>query len=328
MMSILISIVVGIGLSTIVVGFLLRARDRAAALNSLMDLARFGEDAFDEEEEAQIEQAKSVIDVSTLSRGAVSLAGRLIAQIDGQGALAASLERARIPLRAGEYVVVGSCVSTVSALLMGTITNSWILGGMIFAMAVLGAAKFPTFRSARRRKALSRQLPDALSLIASSLSAGHTFLRSIQMMCEEADPPLADEFGRVVFEVRLGAPLVDALANMSDRVGVADLAWVVQAIRIQQTVGGKLADLLHTLSDFIRARDEVRREVDVLTAEGRISAWVLGGMPIFLLVAIQTMNPGYAKPLFEGSGLIALAFTAASICVGVAVIFKMVKIEV
>ncbi|MEY2399346.1 MAG: pilus assembly protein CpaF [Actinomycetota bacterium] len=328
MIHALVPVVVGLGLTTIVVGFLLRARERAEAMNSLMDLARFGEDAFGDEEEAKIEQAKSLIDVSTISRGAVSLAGRLIAQVDEQGALAASLERARIPLRAGEYVVVGTCVSTVTALLVATITNSWILGGILFVVAVLGAAKFPSLRSARRRKALSRQLPDALSLIASSLSAGHTFLRAIQMMCEEADPPLADEFGRVVFEVRLGTPLVDALGHMADRVGVADLAWVVQAIRIQQTVGGKLAELLHTLADFIRARDEVRREVDVLTAEGRVSAWVLGGMPVFLLLAVQTLNPGYAKPLFHGHGLYALAFTAVSIAVGVGVIVKMVKIEV
>jgi len=327
-MHVLVSVMVGVGLSTIVLGFLVRARERAAAMNSLMDLARFGEDAFDDEQEAEIVRAKSLVDVSQFTRGAVSLAGRVVAQVDEQGALAASLEKARIPLRAGEYVVVSGCVSIVGALVVATITNSMILGGMLFALAVVGTVKFPSFRCARRRKALSRQLPDALSLIASSLSAGHTFLRAIQMMCEEADPPLADEFGRVVFEVRLGAPLVDALSNMADRVGVADLAWVVQAIRIQQTVGGKLADLLHTLSDFIRARDEVRREVDVLTAEGRISAWILGGMPVFLLLAIQTVNPGYAAPLFHGAGLFALAFTAVSICIGVGIIFKMVKIEV
>lgn len=328
MTNILIPVMVGLGLTIVVVGFLLRARERASAMDSLMALARYGEDAFDEEQGAEIEAAKSALDVSGLTRGAVTLAGHLIAQIDAQGALAASLERARIPLRPGEYVVVGTCVSVVGALLIGTITNSAILGGFVLALAVFGAAKFPSLRSARRRKALSRQLPDALSLIASSLSAGHTFLRAIQMMCEEADPPLSDEFGRVVFEVRLGTPLVDALDHMTDRVGVADLEWVVQAIRIQQTVGGKLADLLHTLSDFIRARDEVRREVDVLTAEGRISAWILGGMPIFLLLAIQTLNPGYAAPLFHGGGLIALGFTALSICAGVAVIFKMVRIEI
>ena len=109
---------------------------------------------------------------------------------------------------------------------------------------------------------------------------------------------------------------------------IADFEWVVQAIRIQQTVGGKLADLLHTLADFIRARDEVRREVDVLTAEGRVSAWILGAMPVLLLVAMQVMSPGYAEPLFHGKGLLALVCTAVSIVMGVAIILKMVKIEV
>ena len=95
----------------------------------------------------------------------------------------------------------------------------------------------------------------------------------------------------MVNETQLGGPLVDALDRMAARLDVRDVAWVVQAIRIQQQVGGKLADLLHTLADFIRAREEVRREVDVLTAEGRISAWVLGALPVFLLVAISAMNP-------------------------------------
>ena len=98
------------------------------------------------------------------------------------------------------------------------------------------------------------------------------------MMTEEAEPPMSEEFARVVYETRLGDPLVDALERMAKRLEIRDLDWVVQAIRVQQTVGGKLADLLHTLADFIRARDEVRREVAVLTAEGRISAYVLGAM--------------------------------------------------
>src|SRR5205085_4178195 len=141
----------------------------------------------------------------------------------------------------------------------------------------------------------------------SSLAAGHTFLRAIQMMCQEASPPLSEEFGRVVFEVRLGAPLVDALERMADRSGLEDMKWVVQAIRIQQTVGGKLADLLHTLADFIRAREEVRREVLVLTAEGRMSAWVLGGLPLFLLLAIQVIDPSYLQPMYHGWGIAVLA---------------------
>src|SRR5690348_6987773 len=119
MKALLLPLLVGCGLSTIVVGFLLRARDRAAAMESLLDLARQGEGEFDEPE--IMEQARAAADVSTVARGAVSLAGRLIAQIDAQGALATSLERARIPLRPGEYAVVGACASIVGGLLVGTI---------------------------------------------------------------------------------------------------------------------------------------------------------------------------------------------------------------
>src|SRR5207237_8645230 len=121
-----------------------------------------------------------------------------------------------------------------------------------------------------------------------------------------------------VTETQLGEPGVDALARRAQRLDVRDVEWVVQAIRIQQTVGGKLADLLHTLADFIRGREEIRREIAVLTAEGRISAWVLGALPIFLLFAVQVVSPGYMKPLFHGWGIAGLAFTGPSIATGTA----------
>ena len=194
---------------------------------------------------------------------------------------------------------------------------SWVLGNVYLDR-----------RITKRRKKFEAQFPDALSLIASSLSAGHTFLRSIQMMCEESEAPLSEEFRRVVNETQLGDPLVDALDRMSARLDVRDVAWVVQAIRIQQTVGGRLAELLHTLADFIRAREEIRREVDVLTAEGRISTWVLGGLPIFLLIAISVLNPGYMDPMFTGWGFAWLAASAVSVATGIVIINKMVKVEV
>ncbi|MGH9152043.1 MAG: type II secretion system F family protein, partial [Acidimicrobiales bacterium] len=205
---------------------------------------------------------------------------------------------------------------------------SVVLGVGALAGAVAAGAMVPRAKIARRRRAFEAQLPEALSLIASSLSAGHTFLRAIQMMTEEAEDPIAEEFGRVVSETRLGDPVVDALERMALRLDVQDLRWVVQAIRVQQTVGGKLADILHTLADFIRSREEVRREVKVLTAEGRMSAWVLGALPVALLLAIQVLNPGYAAPLYKGWGLLVLVMTGLSVLTGVAVILRMVKIEV
>ena len=199
---------------------------------------------------------------------------------------------------------------------------------LVLAFVPLAAASFVTRRAASRARALEAQLPDALSVIAGSLAAGHTFLRSLQLLCEEAPEPLATELGRAVRETQLGTPVVDALDAMAERVDVPDLRWVVQAIRVQQEVGGKLADLLHTLADFMRGREDVRREVRVLTAEGRLSAWVLGAMPVALVVAIQVLNPGYLRPLLQGWGWVVLGASAASVAFGVFVIRRMVRIEV
>ena len=313
------AIAIGLGLSFLVVGILLRARERQETLADILDLP-YGER--DVPVEAVSEGHGALVEST------VRLAGQMVTQIDTKGSLKLSLERARIPLKPGEYVLLVACGAVVAAAIIGMITGQFLFGIVGGAAAVGVGALVPKVRIQRRRRAFEAQLPEALSLIASSLSAGHTFLRSIQMMTEEAEPPMSEEFARVVYETRLGDPVVDALDRMASRVGVSDLQWVVQAIRIQQQVGGKLADLLHTLADFIRGREEVRREINVLTAEGRISAWVLGAMPIALLFAIQVINPGYAEPLFSGWGLVALAFTGLSILTGVIVILRMVKIEV
>jgi tight adherence protein B len=199
-------------------------------------------------------------------------------------------------------------------------------GGAVAAPLI--AAKVVRRRVAKRSKAFSAQLPDALSLVASSLSAGHTFLRAVQMMCEESPPPLSEEFSRLVAETRLGDNVTEALSRMAERLQIRDLDMVVQAIRIQQTVGGRLADLFHTLSDVIRARDEVKREVLVLTAEGRMSAYVLAGLVPVLFLMMRMVNPVYLEPLYSGTGLFVLIGCGVLVVTGLFVILRMVKIEV
>ena len=115
---------------------------------------------------------------------------------------------------------------------------------------------------------------------------------------------------------------------MAQRLDIEDLKMVVQAIRIQQTVGGKLADLLHTLAEFMRGREEIRREVKVLTAEGRMSAWVLGALPVGLFFAVKTMSPGYLDPMLRAPGVFALAGAGVSVAVGIGMIMRMVKIDI
>jgi len=307
----------GLLLFALVVVWLARARRRERQLVEILDLP-YGER--DIPVEALTERG--------LVAGTVSIAGKMVDQFDTGGSLKSQLEEAHIPMRPGEFIIVSLAAGLALGAVLTGITGVWIFGVIGLLTGPLGGVAFLKRKITSRRNAFAEQLPDALSLIASSLSAGHTFLRAIQMMCEESEPPLSEEFARVVSETRLGDSVVDALARMAVRLQLRDLDWVVQAIRIQQTVGGKLADLLHTLADFIRAREEVRREVRVLTAEGRMSAWVLGGLPLFLLLAIQVIDPEYMKPMFQGWGIAVLAATAASVAAGTGIIFRMVKIEV
>ncbi|MBV8387822.1 MAG: type II secretion system F family protein [Acidimicrobiia bacterium] len=307
----------GLLLFALVVVWLARARRRERQLVEILDLP-YGER--DIPVEALTERG--------LVAGTVSIAGKMVDQFDTGGSLKSQLEEAHIPMRPGEFIIVSLAAGLALGAVLTGITGVWIFGVIGLLTGPLGGVAFLKRKITSRRNAFAEQLPDALSLIASSLSAGHTFLRAIQMMCEESEPPLSEEFAWVVSETRLGDSVVDALARMAVRLQLRDLDWVVQAIRIQQTVGGKLADLLHTLADFIRAREEVRREVRVLTAEGRMSAWVLGGLPLFLLLAIQVIDPEYMKPMFQGWGIAVLAATAASVAAGTGIIFRMVKIEV
>src|SRR5690606_421794 len=262
---------------------------------------------------------------SSLVETTVGAAGKLIDQVDAKGSLLSLLEQARLPVRPGEFVLFVVSGAVVLASFIWAITSS-----VPFAVLALIAAPFLGIaylqrRITKRKRTFEEQFPDALTLIASSLSAGHTFLRSIQMMAEEAEGPIAEEFGRVVSETQLGDPLVDALDRMADRLDIKDVEWVVQAIRIQQTVGGKLADLLHTLADFIRAREEIRREVDVLTAEGRVSAFVLGGMPVGLLGFISVVNPDYMEPMYQGWGWVWLGVAGLITLVSIGIILRMVN---
>jgi tight adherence protein B len=325
---VLLALVVAVGGMALMGVFLVRSRRARGAIDELLDLlplAPWGEvtAATDGNGGGGDEPP-----LEGLAGRAQELADHVVHRFDQRRALGVALERARIPLRAGEYVIVTAAAGLGVAALLLALTGS--VGFALFGPALAALVSFQLVRRriAKRRKRFEAQLPDALSLVASSLAAGHTFLRAIQMMCEEAGPPMSEEFALVVAETRLGDPLVDALERMAERVEVRDMDLVVQAVRIQQTVGGRLATLLHTLSDFIRMRAELRREVAILTAEGRLSAYVLAGLVPFLLGMMNVVNPTYVQPLYSGRGLILLIGCGFSVVAGMFTILRMVKIEV
>jgi tight adherence protein B len=309
-------VLVGGGLALVVTGLLSRSYERQQRLAELLDLP-YGE--------RDVDLPGAVEQHSALVESTIGVAGRLVEQVDAKGALLGRLEKARLPLRPGEFVLLTAGGAVALAAFLTVLTETWVFGLAGFLATPFGAMAFLDQRIRSRTKKFEQQFPDALMLIASSLSAGHTFLRAIQMMCEEAEPPISEEFARVVNETALGEPLVDCLDRMAARLDIRDVDWVVQAIRIQQTVGGRLADLLHTLADFIRAREEIRREINVLTAEGRLSAYVLGALPVGLAIFIQTTNPGYLDPMFQGWGPVFLLGAAGSVVLGMTIIFRMVR---
>jgi tight adherence protein B len=211
------------------------------------------------------------------------------------------LERADLPLRASEFLWLQVGFGVVAGLLFAVAGSPPLL--TLAGMAAGGAAPlgFARFRAGRRLKALENQLPDLLITIAASLKAGHSFRQGIQTVVEEGRPPASDEFKRVLTETSLGRPIDDALRDMSDRVGSANLEFVITAVTIQRQVGGSLAGLFDMVADAVRQRQQFARKIRGLTAMGRMSAYVLMGLPLFIAAVTTLMNRSYMSPLYSTS---------------------------
>jgi tight adherence protein B len=157
------------------------------------------------------------------------------------------------------------------------------------------------FKAGARIKAFDNQLPDLLITIAASLKAGHSFRHAIQAVVDEGAEPAAKEFRRVLTETRLGRPMDEALAEMSDRIGSKNLSFVLTAVTIQRQIGGSLAGLFDMVAETVRQRQQFARKIRGLTAMGRMSAYVLVGLPCFIAFAVTLLNPGYMAPLWHTS---------------------------
>ncbi|HVA10335.1 MAG TPA: type II secretion system F family protein [Acidimicrobiales bacterium] len=318
--ALLAALLIGGGLSLAVMAAITRVRSKQRTLASILD---------DTMGQARI--PVEVITETPLRNETSALTVRLgeaFSRFDTRGALERRLERAAIPFRSGEYLVIATAAAVLVGVAMGVVTGLPIIGFAGVLMIAAIAWQLPVHRSGKRAKLLQAQLPDALSLMAASVEGGQTFQRAIDMYRRDARPPLSSELDRVMSEVALGSDLVVALENMADRAGVEDLKWAVEAVRIQQSTGGRLGPILHTLAEFMRTRQEVRREVQTLTAEGRISGWVLAALPIFVAVALEVEDPSYLEPMYHGLGLLVLIATAGLMAVGFWFIRRMVNIQV
>jgi tight adherence protein B len=242
--------------------------------------------------------------------------------------LASVLDRSDWTLTPGEFAVV----CAVAAGLAGFIGFAalGVVVGFVAAGVALVTPYLLVLRSVtRRRVAFEAQFPDVLDLIAASLESGASISHALQLVVDEADEPAAGEFGRVLTATRVGASLPEALQEAAVRIGSEDLDWTVTAITVQQHTGGKLAEILRVVARTMRDRDEVKRELVALTAEGRLSAYILGGLPFALAGFLLMSNPGYLSPLYRDPlGLTLVIGASVLMLVGFAWMRRIVRVEV
>jgi tight adherence protein B len=241
----------------------------------------------------------------------------------------AELEAAGASFRSGEFVVFSIVAALVGAVLGAALMRNPILALLIGAVA--GAGPTVALRTSIKRRAekLRDQLPDVLTIMASSLRAGHSFMQSLDTTAKEIPKPAATEFQRVVSEIRLGRATDDALEALATRVGSPDFLWAVLAVNIQREVGGNLAEILDNVADTLRERATMRRQVNVLTAEGRLSAWVLALLPMAIAFYMFVVNPEYIGLLVTTNlGRIMLGIAFGLLVGGILWMRKIVDIDV
>jgi tight adherence protein B len=211
------------------------------------------------------------------------------------------LEQANLPLRAAEAIFFYGAGVVVLTVVGGALTRSLFGVLAIFIIAAIVPVAALQALSGQRKRKFTSQLPDMLQLMSGSLRAGYSLMQGVEAVAQEVEDPMGSELRRVLAEARLGRVLEDSLDEVAERMGSADFAWAVMAVRIQREVGGNLAELLSTVAETMIARERLRREVRALTAEGRISAIVLALLPIGLGFVMYGINREYIQVLFDDS---------------------------
>jgi tight adherence protein B len=228
--------------------------------------------------------------------------GRLAAGAEG-------LDRAGMSITLPKFVLAVGLWTLVAVAAGFLLAGAW-LGLLMVVVVPFGARLLVKFKAGRRQAAFADQLDDSLQLMAGSLRAGHSLLRAVDAVSQDAPSPTAEEFARIVNETRVGRDLGDSLDEVAARMGSDDFTWIAQAIAIHREVGGNLAEVLDAVGQTIRERNAIRRQVKALSAEGKLSALVLGGLPFAIIAFLSLTNPAYVAKFTQsiiGYGMIAAA---------------------
>jgi Flp pilus assembly protein TadB/Mg-chelatase subunit ChlD len=234
-----------------------------------------------------------------LARTALDVSERLVARRGLADRIALRLERADLRMRPNEWVLLRACIGLAAVAVASLLTGSVLIGLPVgVAVTWLGGHLYLAHRTRRRSDAFEEQLPDTLHLVASSIRTGFSLGQAVDGASQGATDPMGAELNRALAETRLGEPLESTLDRVADRVGSRDLRWTVMAIRIQQHTGGNLSEVLQTTSATIRERAAMARRVKALSAEGRLSAYILIALPILLFAFLFLTRRPYVSLLW------------------------------
>ena len=289
-------------------------------------------------------KGRSRPNVGQLLSGSVALANlnRVVENRDWGANLARELARADLALKPSEFIALR--LGAMFGIPLGMVVLSPVVQGfenpLVWLSGGLAGFGLPRVwlgrRKGRRLKAFNSGLADTITLLANALRAGSSFLQSIEMVVRETRPPISTEFARVIREVNLGLPLDEALGNMSRRVRSDDLDLMNTAIAIHHQVGGNLAEILDSIAFTIRERIRIKGEIRTLTAQQRMSGYVVGFLPIALVGFLTVIAPRFMDPMFMKppelfgvpAGLIILGMGGVMMSIGFVLIRRIVDIEV
>jgi len=218
--------------------------------------------------------------------------------------------------QAGYTQTVSNFMLVAGGVALAGVVTGWWLGNSVLLAGVLGVAFVALtiarlfWLRARRIERINAQLPDVLDLISRSLRAGHAFSAALAMVGNQAQEPIASEFKLTFGEINFGISTEHALLNLAQRVPITDMRYFVMAVVIQLETGGNLAELLTMLGNLVRERYKLLGKVRVLAAEGKLSAYILIGLPFFVAGALQIVNPGYLNVMLTDSSGIKLVMAA------------------
>jgi tight adherence protein B len=318
----LLAVITSAGIITLFMGLDRALRRDRSALNKR--LRRYGGRAYQLTDDEQKQAASVAVTQMLAKRVESSISGRTFA-----AALQTDLARANLKLTVGEFVMVQVMAALVVGMLAWLISGTPLVGSIFGGLGWFIPKMWLGRRQAGRLKAFNDQLADTIGLMSNSLRSGLSLVQSMEMISREAEPPVSDEFQRVVREIGLGVGPQEALLHLVRRVNSDDLDLLVIAILVQFEIGGNLSRILDSIANTIRERVKLKGEIRTMSAQGRMAGYVLSGLPVAIGGLLMLIAPSYMGALFTpGPWLVLPVMAIVGIIMGTLVIRKLVAIEV